>query len=152
MYMAHPPVCCWTSNLQTLKGCWSCPVIQMLHAGGITLWFPEGEWKQEAWVNAARYQPVRESSRALLVIPRGTLHSEKQWEALHFMLSEDSTAGFINTHFGSAACKTNDKLNKRTSSKTQASVYFPSCKMPRLPTSLPFTTPPCLVPVDMTRP
>lgn len=86
----------------------------MLHAGGITVWFPEGEWKQEAWLNAVRYQPVRESSRALLVIPRGTLYSEKQWEALCFSLPENSTARFINTHFDFlTACKTNNKLKKK---------------------------------------
>lgn len=127
--MVHPPVCCWTSNLQTLSGCWSCPVIQMLHAGGITVWFPEGEWKQEAWFSAVRYQPVRESSRALLVIPRGTLHSEEQWEALCFSLPEDSTAGFINTRFNFlTACETNDKLKKGFPQKHELWFTFPAAK------------------------
>lgn len=98
--------------------CWSCLIIQILQAGGITVWFPEGESKQEAWFNAVRYGPVRESSRSLLVIPRGTLHSEKQWEALHFSLPEDFTAEFMNAHFDFlTACKTNYKLKKKKKKK-----------------------------------
>lgn len=70
-------------------------------------------------VPSFRYQPVRESSRALLVVPRGALYSEKLWEALCFSLPEDATAGFINTHFNFlTACETNDKLKKKGFPKT----------------------------------
>lgn len=57
-------------------------------AGDITVWFPEGERNQVAWFTAVKYQPVKESSRALLVIPRRTLYSEKQWEETNVKLKK----------------------------------------------------------------